>query len=334
MRQFAIGIKSGNTVFNVMSKLMLILLTSTLFLACGNSLLSSTPPSKVINADKIPPVYSVPTPTPVEEPEIKKKWHQQNNDLTFDWNGSDLSVTLNGKKISDIFKRISEARYDRIRQDSNTRDCDVTLFFKPASVVDTMFSFEQEEGLSCGTTTIDWRYTTIDLADTQGLDLPSFSELGNKKFNAHTSTPLVSLTKWFTEDEILQALLANQDIASGIERAIQSGKLTQPPTNLSKFGKLFSPIDYDSFGDLFLEKDFLTRFTFHHIDGDRVVVWISLTPTSHAAQAVRDHLEIRLPISGELRTSLTLADTGERGFLSKDASKFVGTSSAEFEYTK
>jgi len=317
-----------------MSKFIFILVFATL-LSCGGAGLSNNSSGKIINAgDNIPPVYSVLTPTPVEESEVKKKWHQQNNDLTLDWDGSDLSVTLKDRKVSHIFKKISEARIDRIRRDPNARDCDVSHFFRPASLVGTILSFEQEEAFFCGTTESDWRYTTIDLNDLRGLDLPSFSELENKKFNAHTTTPLVSLTKWFTEDEILKALLANQDIASGIERVIRGGKLTQPPANLSEFQKLFSPIDYDNFGELFLEKDFLTRFTFHHIDGERIIVWISLTPTSHAAQAVKDHLEISLPVPDELRNDLYLSQKQTKGFLMIDSQSNIGTSFAEFEYEK
>jgi hypothetical protein len=40
-------------------------------------------------------------------------------------------------------------------------------------------------------------------------------------------------------------------------------------------------------GELFtLQQDFITRFTFHHIENDRVIVQLSLSPLGAAAQAL------------------------------------------------
>jgi hypothetical protein len=275
---------------------------------------------------------SFPAPTLPEEPPDKRPWRAKDGNLTLDWDGGDLSAVVNGREVSHIFRRISNARTARIRRDSGYNDCEVSHSFRLASVVGYLVSFEQSEVMFCGTTSIDWRYTSIDLQKLSKLDLPSFSELENDDPLNRPGTPLISLADWFTEDDIFQALLANKEIAAGLARAVNLGTLKQPPSNLFEFRKLFTSIDYDTFGNLFFEEDFLTRFAFHHMDGEKVYIWISLTPTSHAAQAGQHHLEIALPIPEKLRSDLLQSKSQMMGFLMTDAHLKVGTKLARFNY--
>jgi len=74
------------------------------------------------------------------------------------------------------------------------------------------------------------------------------------------------------------------------------------------------------------------QFSIHHVEGDKVSVWISSLRQTPPTRALREHLELLLPIPENLRESFLSADSGKEGFLMKDSEKYVGASYAEFEF--
>ena len=278
-------------------------------------------------------LHASPIPTPQKEEMIRLKWHQTWDFATFSWDGSDLSAEIRGAKVPSIFRSISRTRVRDLRRDPNTRNCEVTHLFKLSSIFASIITFEQVEVLFCGTTSSEWRYVSIDLSKSVGLNANSFSELESNSTSPR-GNPLVSLSDLFPEEDILSSLLANDRLSSGISSALKAKKIDHEPKTLREFQGMFSTSDPDSFGDLFLERDFLTRFAIHHVDlnSERVFCWISLTPYTHASQAVRDHIEISLPIPKKLRETLLLAQNEAAGFLFADSNSKVGTNFARFEY--
>jgi hypothetical protein len=174
----------------------------------------------------------------------------------------------------------------------------------------------------------------LDLEKSGDYIYPTLVEFGDEEASKVRTSKVVAITDLFSEADVLAALLANSQISRDISKALSENKMKSPPTTLSEFSdSIFTKYMSDVFdGAFYLRKDYLTRFVFHHIEGDKVAVWISLTSTSHAAQAVHEHVEILLPIPDKLREPLVLADSGQQGFLMKDAEKYVGTSRAKFEF--
>jgi hypothetical protein len=180
---------------------------------------------------------------------------------------------------------------------------------------------------------LDTRFTTVDAAkpgdlryaiadETPMFDTHDISEEKNNK--------AIALTDLFPEEIILQALVEDRVIKA----AIKESENPTPPQKLSDLPKLF---EKDFYGlpnvDFELRPDFLTRFAFHHVEGDKVAVRLGLPPHSGANQSQHMQIGLLLPIPDALREPLKLASTRKRGFLMKDAAKVSRGSSTKFERT-
>jgi hypothetical protein len=290
-------------------------------------------------ANTPPPVKVSPTIEPPKEPpavpdEIKINWQGSTNSFYLDWNGKDLLVQLKGGIKQKILSRMSENFCRVLHKDPESRNCRCGNSFRLASVVGNIVSFEDESDFSCAGSYLYWRYASLDLEKSGDYIYPTLVEFGDEEASKVRTSKVVAITDLFSEADVLAALLANSQISRDISKALSENKMKSPPTTLSEFSdSIFTKYMSDVFdGAFYLRKDYLTRFVFHHIEGDKVAVWISLTSTSHAAQAVHEHVEILLPIPDKLREPLVLADSGQQGFLMKDAEKYVGTSRAKFEF--
>lgn len=271
---------------------------------------------------------------PIAPPdEIQIDWHGTIPGVVLDWNAKDLTVQVGTAPKQRVFSRISE-NYCRVLQcDPEGRKCRCGNSFRLSSIVGKVVSFEDESDFSCAGSYLHWRYGSLDLGKSGDFIYPRLVEFDDKEAVKLRASKMIALTDLFSETNLLAALLTNPQISKDISKAMKENKLKSTPTTLSEFSNLFTKYMSGMFDDYFyLEKDYLTRFVFHHIENDKVAVWISLTPTSHTAQADHEHIEILLPIPDKLRESLLLADSGQQGFLMKDAEKFVGTSYAKFEF--
>lgn len=286
------------------------------------------PPTVAIQAS--PTVESQHFP-PYPPNETERKWSDSIDGDSLDWDGSDLFVQEEGEGRLGIFSRIAW-NYCRTVQRGPDRNCYCGHSIRLASVVGTIVSFEHESDFSCSGSHLRWRYASLDLKKSGDFIYPRLVEFETKEPFMIRSSRMVSLTELFSEADILDAFLANERINREITKAIAEKKIERPPNTLREFDQYFARFDPNIFdGFLRLEKDYLTRFVFHHLEGKTVSVWISLTPTSHVSQAVHEHLEILLPISDKLQQTLLLADARKQGFLMKDANEAVGTSYAQFE---
>lgn len=206
------------------------------------------------------------------------------------------------------------------------RNCGYDRHFKVLSVVGSLVSFEDSYLITCERAAhpdIDTRFTTIDLAKSGHLSYSSDSmdvDLANLG-------KIIKLTDYFAEEDILRALLADRVV----QKALVTVNAPAPPRTLERLVRLIKKDDY-SLGDYYLPPDFLTRFTFHHIEGNRVAIRLGLPPNSVANHAMHLQLGLLLPIPDRLRAQLTLASKRQEGFLMKDAEKIAGEQETVFGF--
>ena len=119
----------------------------------------------------------------------------------------------------------------------------------------------------------------------------------------------VNLTDYFQESDILNALLAD----SVISEALKEAGVSTPPKTLAALPKVFAKNGYLIKGELSLRSDFLTRFAFHHLEGDMVAVRLNLTSIAFGYRS--QQIGLLLPVPAALKQPLASAASGEEGFL-------------------
>ena len=301
--------------------------------SCGFvSLENSNPNSEVPSASGV----VTPTPSPsreleeVIEDEVRLAWSTTIKTTQFDWTAVDLFIKPFGARKVGIFSELSKNAYKDFRKSGQSDGCLDMHYFRILAVVENRIGVEHLNGFSCGAiSTSVWRYATFDINKNGEWAFPR----PNAKPGYILMSKLESLREIFSDTEILEGLTSNQRLSEQLSTAVKKGNLRTWPKNLREFDRYFSRIDSEKFaGEFYFEADYLSRFVFHHVANERVAVWISLTPTSHAGQANQEHIEILLPIPPKLRESLLAADKGEQGFLMVSADEYVGTSYAQFEF--
>jgi hypothetical protein len=122
---------------------------------------------------------------------------------------------------------------------------------------------------------------------------------------------VAKLTDYFPEQEVLKALL--NDVL------IKEALAGESPSSLTKLFKLLEGQQFEINGVPYLfPRDFLTRFAFHHLQGDKVGVRLGLPSSGGAARGLHAELDLLLPFPPALKEPLTLAAAGKAGFLIQD----------------
>jgi hypothetical protein len=271
---------------------------------------------------------SQPTEPTRSEVDTVKEWSGKVGSNYFHWDGKDLTIKFSKGKNMTIFSEFAKSDYRVQRKLENTKNCFTSYYYRPLAIVGNLVSFQDESGFLCGAiNTYSGTYSTIELAKDRNF-LFYRPVAGDPK---STYEGGVYLSDMFSENDIFKGMLANEKISNNISKLISQGKIDRQPGNLADLRKLFERFKYDFLnGEFYLDSDSLEDFAIHHIEDDKVSVWVSLTPSSRSSQLV--HLELLLPIPEKIRQSLRLADSREEGFLMKDAKDLVGTSHAKFEF--
>lgn len=285
-----------------MSKLFLVLLVSALSLYCS----PNTPTPEILAR-----VSPTPTPTLAMPPavEVAIPWKQTIGMTRYLWDSNDLYVRKGVNKEIPLFSRAAKKYHTTFGKEGGR--CFLSNYFTPGAILGDVVSYEHESGFHCGTVSGEWRYATVDIRN---------------------STRFLDLRDFFDDDELLRAFLANAQLSADVRKSIDEKKLDAMPTTLAQLSAFLTRYDYQIFnGESYFEEDYLTRFAFHHISGDTVCVRVSATSTSTAGRANHEYADIYLPIPEKLSEILQKADTGNQGFLMKDAETKVGTKPATFE---
>lgn len=288
-----------------MEKLLGIVLVITYTFGCGSSSAVSTTNSDPANSPT--PVPAAKAQQPSED--VMIPWEEVIGETVYRWNGEDLYVRKAGYREIPLFSQAARDYHSSLQ--SEGRRCLVTSYFTPVAVVGDLVSYEHESGIICGTVSGEWSFATIDVTNPK-------------------RTP--DLREFFTSEQLLHSFLANPEVSSDIQRAVDAGKLDSRPDALEKLTAFLTSYDWEKFnGNSYFEPDYLTRFALHHVEGELVCIRVSTTSMSTAGRANHEYVELYFPISEKLRGLLQKADARSDGFLMKDAGSKVGTKPAVFE---
>jgi hypothetical protein len=130
-----------------------------------------------------------------------------------------------------------------------------------------------------------------------------------------------ALTDFFEEKVLLKALMADKVVARHIPK---KNKILTLKELLGVLSKAMTPCEY-AFGE-----DMLKSFAFHSTKRDQVAVRIALSHGCLEARGTTTELGLLLPTPDSLKMPLTLAASGESGFLMEKAKKMFRNKSVSF----
>jgi hypothetical protein len=161
------------------------------------------------------------------------------------------------------------------------------------------------------TTGLETRFTSIDLAKSGEVVYVSPPEADLFELDVAKLGKVAKLTEYFPEREVLQALRNNAIIKEALRG--------ESPSSLAKLFNLLKEQDiWINKAPFIFPRDFLTRFAFHHLQGDKVAVLMGLPASGGAARGLHAELDLRLPMPPAWKKPLTLASAGKEGFLRQD----------------
>jgi hypothetical protein len=162
---------------------------------------------------------------------------------------------------------------------------------------------------------LETRFTAIDLARSGEVIYVSPPEGDPFELDLAKLGKVAKLTDYFPEKEVLKALLNNA--------IIQEELGGESPQSLSKLFGLLKGLQINEI-PYFLPRDFLTRFVFHHLEGNKVAVRLGLPSGGGPARGLHAELDLLLPIPPAMKKPLALAAPGQEGFLMADHNKIAG----------
>ncbi len=220
------------------------------------------------------------------------------------------------------------------RSERRIEDCTYERTLKLLSVVGSLVSFQDEYSDYCGGAhpSADFRFTTIDLSKPSILAYAREDSTPMMNIDLRNPPPkIVKLTDYFSDQEILRALYAD----SLVRATLVSVGSTTPAQTLAEFSDLLAKEGYILGSSGFqLSPDFLTRFSFHHLEGKRVAIRISLSSASTATQSEHQQLGLLLPIPEALSIRLSLAGSRREGFLMSYAERVFKEKATTFTYLR
>ncbi len=261
-------------------------------------------------------------------------WSGMSGGFGIQWTKDDLFVQ-SASELERTWAPLAKAGFDEFAADMNrvirtegggTNNCDYQRDFEVLSIVGALVSFQDDEYSDCGGAhpSTYLRFTMIDLSRPSGV----LYGRGENAMDADlTSGKVVKLTDYFSEQDILRALLADRII----KQVLADAGVSAPPESLAALPELFAKNDYVLKGtELELRPDFLSRFAFHHIEGDKVVVRLNLPSIAFAYRS--QQIGLLLPIPPALQQALALAVTRREGFLMREAPRVADKQFTRFNF--
>ena len=306
------------------------LVWSLLVYACN-----STAPHSSETLPQVAATQAEQNSTPQASQQITGKaiWKGRSGGIEIEWTTDDLFAN-SGEKVERIFKSLAKRGHEEFLVDISTdktkdgaSNCDYRRDFEVLSIIGTLISFSDTEYTDCGGAhpSTEMRFTTVDLARPGEV---SYGQ-GDNAMDVDLRNPgkAVKLTDYFSESDILSALLSDRVI----KLAFAEARVSSPPQTLASLPEIFAKNDYVLNGtDLSLRPDFLTRFAFHHLEGDLVAVRLNLPSIAFAYRS--QQIGLLLPIPSELRQPFALAAIGHEGFFMKEAPRGIRNKLTKFSF--
>jgi len=265
------------------------------------------------------PPLTASTPTSMSQsPESRKalRWEEQVGGLGFRWAGEDLEI-LAGKQTLRLFRAVFQNRVRSERRLNDVKGCSLNGYLRPLAAAGDLVSFDNEFSALCGSATDNtWAYSTVEITKDKKGEL-TFRDVG--------------LSDLFPDADILAAFLRVPQIKESISHLILQQKISQAPQTFDELEHLMAKFPKDFLGGRYYLAESLDSFALRKGEGNELTLWISLMPVAPPEAALRDHLEISLPVPAKYRGAIQAADARTQGFLMHNADSVVGDGSAEFE---
>ncbi len=149
--------------------------------------------------------------------------------------------------------------------------------------------------------------------------------LTSNRFGNDTNNESLVLTDLFPENDVFDALRSD----GYAQKALREKKIKTPDSLKDLVAVLASEVGCE-YG---FDTDMLSRFAFHHLEGDRVAVRLGIS--NNSAQVCNKgitEIGLLLPIPEALRDSLREADARRCGYLMKDLKSIAGGKKAGFHF--
>lgn len=262
----------------------------------------------------------------------KSIWRGNSGGVEIDWTTADL-FSRSGGNIEKIFQPVAEKGHEEFLADLNgatptkgqNHNCEYRRDFEVLSIAGSLVSFQDTEYSDCGGAhpTTETRFTAVDLKR-EGSVPYQYGETIDVDMNQPGK--VVKLTDYFQESDILNALLADPVIGEALKEA----GVSTPPKTLAALPEVFAKNGYLIKGELSLRPDFLTRFAFHHLEGDMVAVRLNLPSIAFGYRSKQ--IGLLLPVPAVLKQPLASAASGEEGFLMGSAPQSIRKQLTRFAF--
>jgi hypothetical protein len=193
-------------------------------------------------------------------------------------------------------RRADGTAVDLFERSKGEAGCEGDQTDRILSVVGSIVSYEESVGTTC-----------------EGAAHPSAVTFYAAVDAAHPGKK-VSLTDLFPDADVLRALLADSVVKRHLPKT--------PPKTTDALVRALAESQPEC--EYTFSADLLSRFAFHHVEGDRVAVRIGL---SHGCEVMRGNLTqlgILLPIPPRWKDALDRASSRAEGFLMKDQATVSG----------
>lgn len=243
-------------------------------------------------------------------------WAGESGSFQIRWTDSDIQVRPLKSPNRVIFSARSLAQQEFARFKANEkkyglkkRYCEVVYSYKILSVAGSLMSFFEETGVDCEKSahpSLTNHFTVIDLKKPGGF-----------------SKKRVKLTDYFPEEAIYQAFLADPRVRKALAR--REPRLPQSPRSLGELcAGLKDVLLDDGECSYIVPEDFLTRFAFHHLEGDKVAARLALPIFGEVFRGHYLELDLLLPVTESLKEPLALAALSKEGFFMQDQERLSG----------
>jgi uncharacterized protein YecT (DUF1311 family)/uncharacterized protein YgiM (DUF1202 family) len=251
---------------------------------------------------------------PLTQAANKTIWQGQSGGLDIHWTEANITA-IQGTKILFSAEALARKAFEKkfLGDSGKGAVCEYQRTFSLLSVVGNVASMKDTLEQHCQAIMKGYhRFTTVDLANPE---------------------KRVELTDFFPESVILKALLADTVIDKTLTNA---GIKTTPSTLealylfLDKQTLIARDTEEGGKCQFILSEDFLTQFAFHHVNGNRIAVRMTLSPATAACRWSHAQLGIYLPIPSTFKVAFMQAQKGQVGFLMDRVNKMAGNTTVHF----
>lgn len=261
---------------------------------------------------------------------VKTVWTGESGGFTLTWTSRDLTAR-SGKETTSLWSTLAKKGFEdyeaEMKKDTDSpTGCPYERTFRLLSVVGPIVSFEDQLYASCGGAhpSVERRFTAVDLSRSGALaygGAPSGEPMDVAA--AHRGRVAV-LTDYFDERDVLEALRSDRLIRLALRNVPKT--LADIPRLVGPEGIAVGECTYS------VRDDFLTRFTFDHVEGDKVAVRLGLPPNVGACRTMHTQLGLLLPLPDKLKAALEAAQAGKQGFLLAEQKKRFGKAETKLAF--